>query len=317
MSYIKYTNAFALIKLSSEDLLMPLVVNDQRIDDAIIDQEFSAIKAHYESMGSMSCCERDEEFRGYARDNIVFRALLTQEAQKTIDHPGEEQIDKEFLRLKKENGGEDEFYANMNLTHDQDEMIKDDLALNIQVENLRSKIFEEIPEPNDKELNEYYLNNKDQFREPDEVRASHIFKSVREVEKREEVFNELCDIRKKLIDGLDFVEIAKKYSDKPQDEIDLGFYKRGELMDEFEIITFSLNVGEVSPVFNTPHGFHLAKVTDRKLGELKLFKDVKNIINDELIHLSQDKKLNEFVEQLKKTANIKYTEPKTDLDENE
>ena len=317
MSYIKYTNAFALTKLSSEDLLMPLVVNDQRIDDAIIDQEFSAIKAHYESMGSMSCCERDEEFRGYARDNIVFRALLTQEAQKTIDHPGKEQIDEEFLRLKKENGGEDEFYANMNLTHDQDEMIKDDLALNIQVENLRSKIFEEISEPNDKELNEYYLNNKDQFREPDEVRASHIFKSVREVEKREEVFNELCDIRKKLIDGLDFFEIAKKCSDKPQDEIDLGFYKRGELMDEFEIITFSLNVGEVSPVFNTPHGFHLAKVTDRKLGELKLFEDVKNIINDELIHLSQDKKLNEFVEQLKKTADIKYTEPKTDLDENE
>ena len=317
MSYIKYTNAFALTKLSSEDLLMPLVVNDQRIDDAIIDQEFSAIKAHYESMGSMSCCERDEEFRGYARDNIVFRALLTQEAQKTIDHPGKEQIDEEFLRLKKENGGEDEFYANMNLTHDQDEMIKDDLALNIQVENLRSKIFEEIPEPNDKELHEYYLNNKDQFREPDEVRASHIFKSVREVEKREEVFNELCDIRKKLVDGLDFFEIAKKCSDKPQDEIDLGFYKRGELMDEFEIITFSLNVGEVSPVFNTPHGFHLAKVTDRKLGELKLFEDVKNIINDELIHLSHDKKLNEFVEQLKKTADIKYTEPKTDLDENE
>ena len=317
MSYIKYTNAFALTKLSSEDLLMPLVVNDQRIDDAIIDQEFSAIKAHYESMGSMSCCERDEEFRGYARDNIVFRALLTQEAQKTIDYPGKEQIDKEFLRLKKENGGEDEFYSNMNLTHDQDEMIKDDLALNIQVENLRSKIFEEISEPNDKELNEYYFNNKDQFREPDEVRASHIFKSVREVEKREEVFNELCDIRKKLVDGLDFFEIAKKCSDKPQDEIDLGFYKRGELMDEFEIITFSLNVGEVSPVFNTPHGFHLAKVTDRKLGELKLFEDVKNIINDELIHLSQDKKLNEFVEQLKKTADIKYTEPNTDFDENE
>ena len=88
-------------------------------------------------------------------------------------------------------------------------------------------------------------------------------------------------------------------------------------MDEFEIITFSLNVGEVSPVFNTTHGFHLAKVTDRKSGELKLFEDVKSIINDELIHLSQDKKLNEFVEQLKKTADIEYTEPKTDLDENE
>ncbi|MBT3615260.1 MAG: hypothetical protein HN524_04670, partial [Verrucomicrobia bacterium] len=61
---------------------MPLVINGQTIDDAVIDQEFSAIKAHYESLGSMSCCERDGEFRGYARDNITFRVLLTQEAQR-------------------------------------------------------------------------------------------------------------------------------------------------------------------------------------------------------------------------------------------
>ena len=42
---------------------MPLVVNGQTIDDAVIEQEFSAIKAHYESLGSISCCERDDEFR--------------------------------------------------------------------------------------------------------------------------------------------------------------------------------------------------------------------------------------------------------------
>ena len=296
---------------------MPLVVNNQAIDDAIIDQEFSAIKAHYESMGSMSCCERDEEFRGYARDNIIFRALLTQEAQRTISEPNAKEVDEAFSKLKKDNGGDDQFYASMSLTPDQDEIIRNDLAMNMQVETLRENIFAEIKHPTEEELIKYYSNNKDQFRDEDEVRASHIFKSVREVEKREEIFNELCGIREKIINGLDFFEIAKSYSDKPEEEIDLGYYKRGELMDEFEIITFSMKLGEVSPVFNTAHGFHLAKVTDRKTGLTKSYEDVKSIIKEELILLAQDKKLREYVEELKNSADIKYTETNNEPHEND
>ena len=296
---------------------MPLVVNNQAIDDAIIDQEFSAIKAHYESMGSMSCCERDEEFRGYARDNIIFRALLTQEAQRSISEPNAKEVDEAFSKLKKDNGGDDQFYASMSLTPDQDEIIRNDLAMNMQVETLRENIFAEIEHPTEEELTKYYSNNKDQFRGEDEVRASHIFKSVREVEKREEIFNELCGIREKIINGLDFFEIAKSYSDKPEEEIDLGYYKRGELMDEFEIITFSMKLGEVSPVFNTAHGFHLAKVTDRKTGLTKPYEDVKSIIKEELILLAQDKKLREYVEELKSSADIKYTETNNEPHEND
>tara|TARA_B100000579_G_scaffold350853_1_gene304773 strand:+ start:400 stop:1290 length:891 start_codon:yes stop_codon:yes gene_type:complete len=296
---------------------MPLVVNNQAIDDAIIDQEFSAIKAHYESMGSMSCCERDEEFRGYARDNIIFRALLTQEAQRSISEPNAKEVDEAFSKLKKDNGGDDQFYASMSLTPDQDEIIRNDLAMNMQVETLRENIFAEIKHPTEEELIKYYSNNKDQFRDEDEVRASHIFKSVREVEKREEIFNELCGIREKIINGLDFFEIAKSYSDKPEEEIDLGYYKRGELMDEFEIITFSMKLGEVSPVFNTAHGFHLAKVTDRKTGLTKPYEDVKSIIKEELILLAQDKKLREYVEELKSSADIKYTETNNEPHEND
>ena len=296
---------------------MPLVVNNQAIDDAIIDQEFSAIKAHYESMGSMSCCERDEEFRGYARDNIIFRALLTQEAQRSISEPNAKEVDEAFSKLKKDNGGDDQFYASMSLTPDQDEIIRNDLAMNMQVETLRENIFAEIKHPTEEELIKYYSNNKDQFRDEDEVRASHIFKSVREVEKREEIFNELCGIREKIINGLDFFEIAKSYSDKPEEEIDLGYYKRGELMDEFEIITFSMKLGEVSPVFNTAHGFHLAKVTDRKTGLTKPYEDVKSIIKEELILLAQDKKLKEYVEELKSSADIKYTETNNEPHEND
>ena len=91
---------------------MPLVINSQTIGDDVIDQEFSAIKAHYESLASISCCERDDEFRGYARDNITFRALLTQEAQRTISEPAAEEVTQAFDKLKEEHGGGDRFYAN-------------------------------------------------------------------------------------------------------------------------------------------------------------------------------------------------------------
>ena len=84
---------------------------------------------------------------------------------------------------------------------------------------------------------------------------------------------------------------------------------KSELMDEFEIITFSMKVGEVSPVFNTPHGFHLAKVTERKTGEPKPFEDVRQLIKEELTAQKQDEKLQQFVDELKKSAKIEYIEP--------
>ncbi len=203
---------------------MPLVIDGLTIGDDVIDQEFSAIKAHYESLGSISCCERDGEFRGYARDNITFRALLTQEAQRTISEPAAEEVTRAFDKLKEEHGGGDRFYADSGLTPEQDEFIRRDLSLNLQVETLRAETCKALPAPTETECRQFYDSSLDQFSDEDEVCASHIFKSVREVEKREEIFKALCEVRQRLVDGADFTELAREHSDKPAEEIDLGAY---------------------------------------------------------------------------------------------
>jgi parvulin-like peptidyl-prolyl isomerase len=84
-------------------------------------------------------------------------------------------------------------------------------------------------------------------------------------------------------------------------------------MDEFEIVTFSMKEGEVSPVFATQHGFHLAKVTERKTGKPKAFRSVCTDIEAELATQRQEAKLQELVDELKKTAKINYIEPKEGL----
>ena len=288
---------------------MPLLINGQTIDDSAIDQEFSAIKAHYESLSSISCCERDDEFRGYAKENIIFRALLTQEAERTIPEPSDEEVSRAFQKLKDEHGGSDQFYANMGLVPDQDELIRDDLRLNLKVESLREKTCSALATPTEEECRSFYDQNIEQYSEEEEVRASHIFKSVRKTEERETIFKNLCEVRQKLVGGADFNQLACKHSDKPEEEIDLGFFKRGELMDEFEIVTFSMQTGEISPIFATPHGFHLAKVTERKTGSPKPFKSVRENIEAEIIAQRQDAKLQKLVDELKKSAKVEYIEP--------
>ena len=72
---------------------MPLTINGEPVDDALLDAEFSQIKAHHEQQANVSCCERDDEFMGYAKDNIIARVLLNQNAKEEAAPPSESEID--------------------------------------------------------------------------------------------------------------------------------------------------------------------------------------------------------------------------------
>lgn len=72
--------------------------------------------------------------------------------------------------------------------------------------------------------------------------------------------------RADLIKGDSFETVWSRYSD-PQTsggnpDGDIGYFKRGELVPEFERVAFCLPTGEISPVFRTVFGFHVVQVTD-------------------------------------------------------
>src|SRR5947209_1877549 len=83
---------------------MALIVNGKPIDDAILYSEFSSIKSYFESLGNVSCCERDDEFRGYAKQNMIARMLLADEATRRVEMPDEAEIDAAVERIKQEQG---------------------------------------------------------------------------------------------------------------------------------------------------------------------------------------------------------------------
>jgi peptidyl-prolyl cis-trans isomerase SurA len=78
----------------------------------------------------------------------------------------------------------------------------------------------------------------------------------------------LAEIRR----GSDFEQVARRESqDSASREIggDLGWNRRGELVQEFEQMMFALQPGQVSPVVLTPYGFHIIKVERTKPAEVK------------------------------------------------
>lgn len=89
------------------------------------------------------------------------------------------------------------------------------------------------------------------------VKASHILVPTEE---------EAQTVKTMLDEGEDFAMLARQYSKCPSKAAggDLGYFKRGQMVKEFEKAAFSLPVGQVSEPVQTQFGWHIIKVTDRR-----------------------------------------------------
>ena len=89
------------------------------------------------------------------------------------------------------------------------------------------------------------------------VRASHILVKTEE---------EAIEIKKEIISGeIDFPHAAGKYSYCPSggDGGDLGRFKEGVMVKEFDDAAFALDVNEISEPVKTQFGWHLILVTEK------------------------------------------------------
>jgi peptidyl-prolyl cis-trans isomerase SurA len=78
------------------------------------------------------------------------------------------------------------------------------------------------------------------------------------------------DLLTRLREGEDFEQLARRYSEDPGTaELggDLGWFRRGRMVQEFEEAAFSLPTGRVSGVVETEFGFHIIRVERSRPGE--------------------------------------------------
>jgi len=104
--------------------------------------------------------------------------------------------------------------------------------------------------------------------------------------------------------GVDFADLAKKRSEgsSSSDGGDLGFFKRGTMVPEFERVAFNLKTGEVSDPVRTQFGWHVLKLEEiRKLG-MKPLADVRPEIEERLRKMQAERLTAQYMETLRSAA---------------
>ena len=149
---------------------------------------------------------------------------------------------------------------------------------------------------------------KDEYdKEKEEVHAAHIL-----VESKDEA----DDIYQQLKNGADFTQLAKEKSIDPSAKNnggDLGFFKWGKMVPEFQEAAFQLKVGEISRPVQTKYGWHIIKLIERRPVAQTSYEDSKKLIQSRLEQAKREQRVKEYFEELKKKVGFKINDQALDL----
>ena len=118
-------------------------------------------------------------------------------------------------------------------------------------------------------IESYYKANPDTFSEDAQAELYFIrFPKVATVEDEKVYIRELIEIKKQIDEGEStFEEEAKIESDDEGSAVnggDLGWFKKGEMVPEFEEVAFSIKPGTISDPVKSNFGYHLIWVEERE-----------------------------------------------------
>jgi len=285
---------------------MPLEINGEYVDDALIRQEAASMRPRYEElMGDMDPIEREMQLREWARENVIERVLLRQAAMADPTPIPPEEIDERLSAMFPLAGDPENCEAGATRAGVDKDAARADIETQIRVERLIRQIGEKAPQPKPKEIQEFYKKNKDEFRTPPMVHASHIVKNVGEGQDENAVLEEIKKAEADLQSGKPFAEVADAYSDCAGQGGSLGWFPLGEMVEEFEAVVFPMKAGDVSPIFRSVFGWHIATVHEKKPEGLRPLDDVKDQIEAALSREKQEKALEEYVDALRAKAQVK------------
>jgi parvulin-like peptidyl-prolyl isomerase len=193
---------------------------------------------------------------------------LPAEYQTFAMGPGKKQFAEDYLRMK--------LLAAKGLSEGLDQTPEVTKQLELMRENLVAteelKKIENSITVSDAELKKAYEDNKKEY---EQVKARHIliaFKGSPAAQKSKKSLTDAEakakaeELRKKLVAGASFAELAKKESDdieSGKNGGDLGAFGRGQMVPEFEQAAFNAKAGEITPVVKTQFGYHIVKVEER------------------------------------------------------
>lgn len=276
---------------------MPITVNGDLIEPAEIAHEIERMRPQYDQhVRPVNDDASEEELEKWATENVIERALVRQAAAKDDRPVDAAKLEEAFEKIKDQIG--DTPVAK----------VKAEIELHMRIDRFIQETTVNAETPSDEVCRTFYDENIEQMTSPMQIRASHIIKNVTDEAGKAAAHQAIMEV-KVALDASEtpaetFAELCAAHSDCPDNGGDLGFFPQGQMVPAFEETVFAMQPGEISDVFLTEFGYHIATVTDRRDEQTAPFEEVQAHIAQYLTDQHRQQALDAHVDTLKKAATI-------------
>jgi len=268
---------FLLINLSrGQEVLdrIVAVVGNQ----IILESELKAQLALYATQFGIDLKDeqRRKEMEAELLEQMINDNLLLIQAQKDttievtskeVENAVEEQLEKVKSQFSSEEAFGDQLKAEGLTENELKKKYREQIKKQMLIDRLVSRKLFKVSVTT-KEVKDFYQTYKDSIPDqPQSVKLSHILLEIKPSRGTLDSLKKKAEmVLDKAKEGEDFASLASKYSDDPTGKSggDLGFFKKGDMIEKFEKVAFALNPGEISDLVETEFGYHIIKVEEKK-----------------------------------------------------
>jgi peptidyl-prolyl cis-trans isomerase C len=287
------------------------IVNGEPIAKAQLDEAFkAAVEASGVKADDLSAEQKLNGYRQILDELIMDKLVAKAAADITVT---DEEVAAEIAKLKKQFPSEETFQAQLKEAGQTPEKLAASLRTMLQQQRwMQSQVKETAALEED--AKKFYDSNTEEFKNPEQVKASHILFMVNKDDSEEVVKQKEAAAKKAAARAKkeDFTKLAKELSEEPgakQSGGDLGFFSKDKMVPEFADAAFSQKTGEVGAPVRTQFGWHVIKVTDKKPAGTVPFEEVKEQILAYLKSMKQREAVQGVLKNLRDSAKIETSLP--------
>ncbi len=288
-------------------------VNGSEIATEDFSRELNRVERLFLNTGKPLTCAQIARLRTEVVEGMVRQELLYQESRKSIK-VSDAEIDGQLKKLRDQYPSEADYTNALGVLKISPASLRASVERSLAVAKLVETRFAAKAEVTDTEIRAYYDRNRDSFRQPEQVRASHILIKADlqgDEGKKTAARKKIGEILEKVRQGQDFASLARTYSDDPSGAKggDLGYIRRGQVMKPFEEALFALKTGETSGVVETHLGYHLIKAVERKPEMTIPFDNLKDQLRTLLKQEKGREEANASIGKVRETAKVEIFLP--------
>lgn len=264
-------------------------------------------------------------------NELIVKELVRQEMEKRNITVSNDETKKECQKMIDKIGSKEKFNDILNQNGISNSQFEEDLAQEIKMKKLVNIIHP--VNVTDAQAKAFYDKNVSKFKYPDKVRASHILIAANPVEMKEHLKSKNTSMTEEEINIKVQEEMLQRYQkavsiekqikntpekfeaiarDESDDTVtaknggDIGFFAQKDMVKPFADVAFKQKPNTISEVVQTPYGFHIIKVTDRKAAGQEPFLKVKEQLKQYIAAQEQVKALEQYLNGLKARAVVQY-----------